>query len=1260
MKMKIKKMVSSLMVMTLLLTTVLSNITITFATPTDTKNFIKIPSETEKKTTWTEKIGEGGYSSFQDDKTKALKVDPAYGYKLFKNDDTTFTVTSGTTSSAPSSFNGETIDPDLTDNMKDSSKWKWFDLSKSGNTAGKIEVKISNMKIYQPSVKDYIFVDVVRTVTKINTNSAISGGWIALGTDLSDTIYIGVDEVTTKNTFYKAGTTEEISLKSNISVADIDVYQYVAVSKDKIISQYVSGDTDLYYGEVDGKVYYASRNDTNYSGEACSFAAFTFEGKTFTYTFGRCIPGTDENGNDTILIPSNQYQYLGSGQNMTLIPPGPPIKRISGDNGEQVLHNELRNVAQGWVYFVNQPTPTDVPENFWYDKFEFQDDIDTCLDIEDISIWATNKDGGEDDVTKWFDITKENNQVRASMKKEHLSNASTYQKVSYEMQISVRWHVPEDFEKENEAYIAKWKAHGHYNSTSTVLNVGNEATTVIDEWVQNTNMVDTDVHLSTDETPENPQPGLAITKNVDHYEYQVGDKINYTVKVWNTNSKADTAYYWIKDISLPEGVELDFNSVKVDGIPEQYYDLEQSGNGWILKSHARTNLRYGTTITVTYSATALKEGNGTLVDNTAITGALGIPEKSDSEQVYINSPKVDVRKTAEQRKYKVGDVVAYTVEIDNRNPGTFMRDIVLDDKVTSSGMKIKEGTVAVLVGGKDITNSVDVTFNDDSTGFNITTPLNLKAGTIPCIDKAPYSSIQNWCDKIKVTYDAVITSEAGESCDNTFTVPATENTNGDKIRDDEDVPSGGGSDEEKVPMKAPQLEITKSANKQTYKVGDTGTYTLVVKQIKEELTAKNVVVTDAFEQTEGMTYDKDSIKVSLNKDDITGKCDISVEGNTFKIETHSDITDEDKLTVTYDVKFSQTGEYKNTAVASSDNTDDDDDDTTIIVEGGTPKLQMEKTSDKKEYNVGDVGKYTLQVKQTKPGLVAENVVIQDKFEQTEGIRIKKDTIKVMLADADITSTCKITADDTGFKIETGKNLSSNDALVVTYDVQFEKEGDYTNAAVASSDNTDEDEDDNTIKVKDSPKLEIQKTSDKKKYNVGDTGKYTLQVKETVSGAVAENVVVKDSFEKTEGVKIDKKSIKVLLGGKDITSKCDITTKNNGFTIKTHKNLSSDEVLVVTYNVKFLKNGTYKNVAIASSDNTPSGKGKNTVTVPKDETPKPEVNSPKSTPNNSTPSSYMSPKTGEQAIHIGFIIALVVIAATIVVIAIKKKKQKTIK
>lgn len=54
-------------------------------------------------------------------------------------------------------------------------------------------------------------------------------------------------------------------------------------------------------------------------------------------------------------------------------------------------------------------------------------------------------------------------------------------------------------------------------------------------------------------------------------------------------------YFIIKDASLPGSMAFDFSSVKVSGIDEKDYTIEQSGNGWILKSKGDYALPYGKT-----------------------------------------------------------------------------------------------------------------------------------------------------------------------------------------------------------------------------------------------------------------------------------------------------------------------------------------------------------------------------------------------------------------------------------------------------------------------------------------------------------------------------------------------------------------------------------------------------------------------------------------------------------------------------------------
>lgn len=93
---------------------------------------------------------------------------------------------------------------------------------------------------------------------------------------------------------------------------------------------------------------------------------------------------------------------------------------------------------------------------------------------------------------------------------------------------------------------------------------------------------------------------------------------------------------------------------------------------------------------------------------------------------------------------------------------------------------------------------------------------------------------------------------------------------------------------------------------------------------------------------------------------------------------------------------------------------------------------------------------------------------------------------------DITGKCTITQTDTNFSVITGMNVTDKDVITVTYDVLFEKVGEYKNTAAASSDNTPEDEDDNKVTVEEPETTTEQpettrKTTPAPSYNAPQTG-----------------------------------------------------------------------------------------------------------------------------------------------------------------------------
>ena len=1330
------------------------------------------------------------YSSFDD--SKAIIVEASYGFRLYKTKNSKFTVEEGKSCKYPTSYNG--LDLNIQDFQKE---YLWFKTSE--NSVDKIKVKVSNMQIYQcnddGSNGHWVKVDMVRTVTGIEKYKG-QDGYIALGENLTNTVYVGLKEVKTTSTFYKAGTNTKVSLKSNVTLKDIDSKQYIGVKANKVDGQYVSSNTKLSYKEDNGTYIYYADYDDDYDSQDFTCAAFTFQGDSFEYTFGR-----------NLAEPTRRDQFVGSGQNMTRFKTVPPTKTVTDNNETQVTSNTVEHFGQDWTYNVEQVIPAGIPEAHRYSKFAFEDQIESCLKINSVKVVASKMESTKD-ATSWFDIKTDGNKVTATLK-DPKGNDSFYKYGIYTLKINVSLNIPENASEEQMAALKEqWKQHGHLNETENIVTEENSAKTNVDGVIKNSNNVttkiegpektvsdadetnvkkntvrsladdwtysvtqkiaknanekytsfafkdsieqcmkinsvkikadngndvtgwfdistvgnevkaslkdpgsndefyknnsytmeinvkmdvpenateeqlkslrdrwkehghytedqkivkeyntayvevngqnvitnkpETEVQLSTNEKNE---PGLVIKKSVNRYEHQVNDVVHYTVKASNTNEKADTAYFIIKDTSLPDSMAFDFSSVKVSGIDEKDYTIEQSGNGWILKSKGDYALPYGKTITVEYDAKALVASNGTVVDNTAITTAAGIPEMKDQQQVYINSPKLQVFKKAPGTKYKVGDTVGYNVTITNINAGTFMRDIVLKDLVKTEGLEIKEGSVAVLVGGKNVTSNLDISYENDGTGFTIKTPYNLKNSDIPCIGITPYKDMEHWTDKIVVTYDATITDKAALATDleNVFTAPATPNTNGDTIKDDDTIPSGGGEDTEDIKMKAPALEITKKSNKSQYAIGEVATYTLTVKQTKENLTANNVVITDKFAQEDGMTYDADSMEVKLNKEDITKDCKITVEGNNFKIETGKNISDEDKLEVSYKVSFSKTGEYTNTAVSTSDNTNEDQATNVIEVTNVTPELSINKTSDKTEYAVGNTGIYTLTVKQTKADATAKNVTVKDQFVQEDGITIDAESMNVSLNDTDITKDCKIVTNQNNFTIETGKDLSSKDELLVSYNVTYTKEGIYKNTATTQADNADPKDDSNSVTVVDQD-VTMTKDADKKEYKVGDMVKYNVSVSLKKENSVSKDVVINDTI--PEGLALQSESVKVT-GITDYT----INTDGNKLEVKIPE-LKYGEKVEVNYQAKVLKSAlgkTLVNKATVNGSGIHPGQAEVSVKVPKTE------KTPTST--NGSGNQTTTVKTGDDFNAIPYVAGIALGAVAGVAIYLKRRKLK---
>ena len=125
---------------------------------------------------------------------------------------------------------------------------------------------------------------------------------------------------------------------------------------------------------------------------------------------------------------------------------------------------------------------------------------------------------------------------------------------------------------------------------------------------------------------------------------------------------------------------------------------------------------------------------------------------------------------------------------------------------------------------------------------------------------------------------------------------------------------------------SPILEVVKESDKKEYKVGEKGYFTIAIRELREDVTAENIVVEDTLASS-GAVIKKDSILIKKNGEIIKAAV-IEAADTGFRITTGATLSDRDKLEVCYEVLFQklpQNGSVINTARAWADGTPETED-----------------------------------------------------------------------------------------------------------------------------------------------------------------------------------------------------------------------------------------------------------------------------------------------------------------------------------------------
>ena len=651
--------------------------------------------------------------------------------------------------------------------------------------------------------------------------------------------------------------------------------------------------------------------------------------------------------------------------------------------------------------------------------------------------------------------------------------------------------------------------------------------------------------------------------------------------------------------------------------------VEKKGNGFIVKDSLMAG---GASLKIEYNANALENDkvdvNGSEIRNEATATASNlakvdgkVPTIKADTTVYINSPRLKIEKKADSGDYEVGDNVSYTINVVNTHKGTIARNLVYTDELKTKGVQILTGTIALydtegyeLREGGTLAGEVDYKKQAKTDGFTLTTrkhlvvdgnydKYDLAQGKNPETQNAWNPSYVNTKKEtlMSIKYDMKITDKAlaGKDILNVATAVSDEAL---KVTTDETVKPKG-----------PEPTPEKSVDRTNPAVGEDVTFTLRFTNNNAGTVAKDVKIKDFMNESNMVKIREDSLKVTLDNKDITKECKITYNDSKdgFEIETGKDLAQSQAIVVSYKAEVLLTAAGKDlvntTGVNCTNNPEWKYAEAPFSPEDPTPELKIEKKSDKTNYSVGDTGHYTVKVTQTADNATARNVVIEDAFDNKKAIL---DTKTIKLTDSkgkDITKEVTIEGTQSGYKIETGKNLAQNEFFTVTYDVLFTDQTlggeEVTNVAKTHADNVPEKTTTVTVRIE-KPELEVTKTSDKKVYSYEDTAHYTVKTEEVKENATAYNVVIDDQLQ-VSGAKVLAETIKISdKDGKDFTDKCEIECKGTGYTIKTKRDLTKGETFTVNYDVVFedrsLIDNYVPNVVKVTADNA-SAQTENEVT-----------------------------------------------------------------
>ena len=548
------------------------------------------------------------------------------------------------------------------------------------------------------------------------------------------------------------------------------------------------------------------------------------------------------------------------------------------------------------------------------------------------------------------------------------------------------------------------------------------------------------------ETPETPKPteivyhpDVTITKRADRDVYDPGETVTYHITVSNTGD-VDLENLRVDD-SLAGG---QIKVIEYLAVGDTYaFDYE-----YMIPEDAEAGSRIDNTAHVIGTPVIPdpgtdEYGQSIVVDPSSYTE----PEDSDLEKVFVRGADIIVKKTADQRIYRPGDVAAYTIEVINPNAYE-LTDVLVQD---SLGGSFKLTAAQAETDG--------ITLNEDGT---------ISIAVLP------------GGGKVSFRYEYQIPEDASAGQIENLVIAA-----------------GEGTDPE---YQKPDISLTKKAEKYVYKPGEIVNYTLTVTNTGN-VDLVNVKVEDSL--SGGVWMDSPDIGDLSVGESVTLAYQYTIPEGAADGEKIKNVAVAAGTTVPNPEDPEYPGEPE-----QPEEVKDTDEEEVTVENGSAPAIDIVKSVDRKALRPGETAAYTLIVTNTGNTDLTDVAVTDSNMDLgaegsigdlaagesrtiTYAFTVPENTENgaVLPNTASVTGTEKLPEDST----EEPRIVEDTDEEEIRVETEQPVE----------------EEDEEIILVR-NPKISITKKAEKQVYQPGETARYTILAANTGDCALTD-VFVKEQL-----------------------------------------------------------------------------------------------------------------------------------------------------